>query len=38
MILLEQLKHDRPCWEAKVKGDHPPSSHMEIHMTPPPTF
>ena len=31
MIILEQFKHDPPCWEAKVKGD-PPTSHMEIHM------
>ena len=33
MILLEQFKHDPPCWEAKVKGD-PPTSHMEVDMTP----
>ena len=34
MILLEQFKHDTLCWEAKVKGDPPPNSHMSIHMIP----
>ena len=38
MIKLEQFKHaPPPFWEVKVNGG-PPTSHMEIHMTPPPTF
>ena len=34
MILLEQFKHVLPpCREAYVRGN-PPTSQMEIHMTP----
>ena len=37
MILLQQFKHEPPCWEANVKGD-PPTNHMEIYMTQATTF
>ena len=33
MILLEQLKHATPCWEAKFNSDSP-TYNMEVNMTP----